>query len=207
MFPDEPDRPTLSHSTDHVARGLARLTDRWQRPAIRAVLASHLAEVQEVEDALWEVLLLDLDTATGDGLSQIAGLVGEPRQDLDDDTLRTVVRARLLANRARGDVDTLHAIALCFVEDGFTVDEYFPAGMVARFEATTGINPRVAGLLRRGKSGGVGLHVVMPTEGGGAFRLSSELAAVELTFTGLGPLDPSDPLDELDGGKLAEVYA
>jgi len=202
LFPDEPDRPTLAHSTDHVARGLARLTDRWQRPAIRAVLASHLAEVQEVEDALWEVLLLDLDTATGNGLDQIAGLVGEPRQDLTDELLRTVVRARLLANRARGDVDTLHAIATLFAEDGYSLEEYFPAGMVVGFDEPTGLNPRVAGLLHRARSGGVGMQVVMPAGEGGVFRLSSTLAAVTTSSTaGLAPDDQST------GGHLAEVYA
>ena len=48
--------------TDHVARGLARLTSKYasaeDAPQLQALISSYLAQVQEIEDALWDALRL-----------------------------------------------------------------------------------------------------------------------------------------------------
>lgn len=199
----EADRPALAHVTDHVARGLARLTQRWRgKPVIEAILSSHLAEVQEIEDALWEVIELALDTATGDGLDQIAALLGEPRQDLDDEPLRTVLRARILANRSRGSFDELHAILALFAGDAYTLGEYPPAAVLAALDVFPGTVPaaRMGGILRRAVSGGVGAQLVAPASVSTAFRFSSSDEVATGSASGFAPLDQSS------GGHLAGVY-
>ena len=200
----EADRQALAHTTTHVADGLARLTDRWRgKPAIEALLSPFLAELQEVEDQLWSMLVATIDTATGVQLDQLAALIGEPRLTLDDGALRTVLRARVLANRSSGSVPELVAILVLFAEDSFTLDEVFPAGVLVTVASYLGAIPaeRVGGLLHRATAGGVGAQLVAPASSATAFRFASTdddvEAAVETGFSDTA---------QTSGGHLAGVY-
>lgn len=155
----------LERVTDHVARGLAKLPDQYQKPRIRALLASWLAEFQEAEDALWQLLDATLDTATGARLEQWAALLGERRQGLGDVALRKVARARILANRSQGrDGDVVAMLAVFGV--AFFVEDFSPAAVVVTLDAFPGdgLPPRIASLLRRTVGGGIGAQLVAPGE-------------------------------------------
>lgn len=198
----EPDRAALAHATDHVARGLSQLTQRWRGlPGVSAILSSHLAEVQAIEDALWSILLLTLDTATAAQLDQIATILGEARLTLGDDDLRTVLRARILANRSSGSVDELVAILELFVEAPYlTLEEFFPAGVLASSSVFPTVPAaRIGALLRRATAGGVGEQFVAPTRAVGGFRFSM---TDETTASSKGFSDTA----QTSGGHLAGVY-
>lgn len=200
----EPDRAALAHATDHIARGLSQLTHRWRGlPGVSAILSSHLAEVQAIEDALWSILAIAIDTASGDQLAQIGALLGEPKVTLSDAKWRVVLRARIDANRSAGTLDELLAILLRFADVGdVTAEECFPAGVLFTASAlTAGFPPaRVGGLLRRATAGGVGVQLVAPASGATAFRFAS--ADDVETAVGTGFSD----VTQASGGHLAGVY-
>ena len=86
----------FEHVTDHIAKGLARLPEQYQKDKFRGQLRSWLTEFQEIEDAFWALLNAGIATATGARLSQYGVLLGEPRQGLGDDELRPVLQARIV---------------------------------------------------------------------------------------------------------------
>jgi len=200
----EPDRAALAHATDHVARGLAQLTHRWRdQPAVKAILSAHLAEVQAIEDALWSILAIALDSASGDQLAQIGALLGEPKAGLSDAKWRVVLHARIDANRSGGTLDDLLVILLRFADaTDITAVEYFPAGVLLTASAlTAGFPPsRVGGLLRRATAGGVGVQLVAPASTSPAFRFASADDVEAAVGTGFSTTA------QLSGGHLAGVY-
>lgn len=199
----EADRLALAHATDHVARGLARLTASYRGlPVVEAILSSHLEEVQELEDALWSVIALTLATATDDPLAQCGALLGEPRLTLTDTAWREVLRARILAHRSSGSMPELEAIAAIFAGTGYALSELAPAGLLATFStfSTTVPGARIGALLRRAVAGGVGAQMVMPASTETTFRFASGEDVEPAVGVGFGIVDPTV------GGHLAGVY-
>jgi hypothetical protein len=199
-FEAEADRAALAHVTDHVARGLSRRTAKWRdKQAIEAVLSSHLAETQELEDALWSIFALTLDTATDDQLAQYGALLGEPKLTLTDVKWREVLRARILANRSSGSIPDIQAV---FAQLGVPdLEELFPAGLLASggFSSTVP-GARLGSLLRRATAGGVGAQLVVPASTETALRFASAEDVEPAVSMGFGVVDPSV------GGHLAGVY-
>lgn len=211
MFPAEPDRiDALAHVTDHVAAGVSLLTREWStKPRIRAVLASYLRRVQDVEDAAWDLAMVSLDNAVGAHLNQLGVFLGEPRQSLDDEPLRTLLRARILANRSHGTGPELGAI-LAVLAGGATtadyaLDEFFPAAVKGTLEApATAIPPlRSGAVFRRAVSGGVG-HVLVALPGDGTpFRFASGDTPESPSGGGFGDVADST---RRNGGRLVGAY-
>ena len=103
---------TLEHRLDIAPAGLLRLIPPfWGKPRMAALLVIYLEELQAFEDAIWSVIdRLDLDTAPRLVLSWMAGWVGEPSRPADNDALRTLVKARIIANRSDGTLPVLRQI-------------------------------------------------------------------------------------------------
>ena len=164
----EPDRiATIAHVTDHVAVGLARLTDRWQKPVIRAVLGAWLAEVQELEDAVWEVLSLTIETASGDALDQYGVLLGTPNPGVSTALYRALLSAAALAIRSSGTGPELLAILdRLSIDATLELTELFPATLKVEPVTTADFPAAVMrAVLARAVSGGVRLLVVDVPEG------------------------------------------
>lgn len=111
---------------DHVAQMLARLPEQLKElPNWGAVIRSFGEELQELEDAL--VQLRDgrsIDTATGATLESLGRLVGEPPSGLETELYRRRIRARIAANRSKGRLKDLIAVArLILAETDGTVPE------------------------------------------------------------------------------------
>mgnify|MGYP003351053962 CR=1 FL=1 len=171
----EPDRQAITHTTDHVAGGLALLTSQFRgKPAIAAVLSSWLAGVQDVEDAIWQLLTQTIDTGVGDPLDQLGEVLGQARKGLSDALYRAVLHATAKAVRASGVGDELVLIA---IELGTNTDirvaEVFPAGVEVEPVAAPDIPAAVIlTVLRRAVSAGVRLQVFdVPT--GDTFAFAS----------------------------------
>ena len=104
----EPDRQPLAHTTKHVDSGLALLPSQFQgKPRLAAVLSSWLGQAQDIEDALWQLLTLTIDTSTGDALDQTGELLGQTRMGLTDVLFRVALHATAKAIRASGVGDEL----------------------------------------------------------------------------------------------------
>jgi len=149
---------TAEHFTDHVARGIERLIERYRLPKTSALLASWLTEVQAVEDAFYQLLTeRSIGTATGETLDMLGRIVGQPRDGRDDDTYRLWISARVLVERSSGTTEQIIAIA-DKLAGGNTVRlrEYFPASFVldmGALDSRTGL--QIAQLVQPAKAAGV----------------------------------------------------
>jgi hypothetical protein len=166
-----------TYDSDHVSRGVARLIDRYRKPRTSALLESWLAEVQEVEDALWQLLVeRSLETAVGDQLDVLGRIVGQPREGRDDETYRLWISARQMVLRSSGTTTQLLAIARKLVGATGVVrlEEYFPAAFVIRLEASIrlSIGYQIAYMLRQAKPAGVLFQMTWPDIGGSSFRFA-----------------------------------
>lgn len=94
----------LAKQTSHVAQGIALLIEQFKKkPRIQAMLRSWLKEVDELECAAFDVLLLrSLDTATGAQLDIVGDIVGEARLGRPDDIYEAFIRARISLNNSDG---------------------------------------------------------------------------------------------------------
>ena len=171
----------FEHVTDHIAKGLARLPEQYQKDKFRGQLRSWLTEFQEIEDAFWALLNAGIATATGARLSQYGVLLGEPRQGLGDDELRLVLLARIVANRSQGRDADLHAMLVTFATD-FLVEDFEPAAVLVTFEEFPGegLPQRIASLVRRAVGGGIGAQAVSPVSADPLLRFATTSEDVEV---------------------------
>jgi hypothetical protein len=159
----------LTYDPDHVARGVARLIDRYRKPRTSALLASWLDEVQQAEDALWQLLVERwLSSAVGDQLDVLGRIVGEPRRGRDDDTYRLWISARNLVSRSSGKTTELLAIVRTLVapEVVIELEEYYPAAFVMRLHGTFTLDDgyQIAFMLRQAKAAGVLFQMTWPVD-------------------------------------------
>lgn len=164
----EPDRITAhAHVTTHVADGLAAVMRALRNAAnLKAISAAWLAQVQALEDVLWDLLLqADLTYAVGAQLDQIGVIVGMPRGTLDDTDFRPILRAAIRARRSSGGTEDLIAIAtLALTGSGVTFSVREGHGSVV-IEPHATIPLDAAALLRvlrLGKAGGGQVQLFTP---------------------------------------------
>jgi hypothetical protein len=191
---------SLPYDSDHVARGVARLIERYRKPRTSALLGSWLAEVQEVEDALWQLLVeRSLATAAGVQLDVLGRIVGQPRQGRDDETYQLWISAKNMVNRSSGRTTEMLAIARALVTpaDGVALEEYFPAALLIRLSGsfTLDLGYQIAYMLRKAKAAGVRFQMTWPISGasGSTFR-----------FAPADVVAPSSPYG-FDAGMFAAV--
>ena len=115
--------------TDYADAAEELLPSALRRPRLCALVAAFGAAIQMVEDA---ALAVDtgrrFDNATGRQLDLIGAIVGEPRQQADDQDYRRLIEARRLANVSTGTADEIFAI-LRAVAPSATIElrEAYPA--------------------------------------------------------------------------------
>ena len=147
--------------TDHVAQGQALWIQQYKnKPRLEALLASYTQEVQELEDAIWEVRLSRyIDNATGAQLETLARLVGQTPQGENDALLRLLVKVRIRINRSHGHFNDILAIGhLLFGDAAFSLSELYPTFMLLEAEHAWDGDvsaARVAGLLQEAAAGSV----------------------------------------------------
>lgn len=131
---------SLTQRTDHIEAGLARLVEQLKgKPKLTALLSIFLGQVQNIEDALWQLYTLRwLDTATGAQLDTLGRIVGEPRGNSVDDTeYRKRVRARVRTNLSSGTVNDLIAIFVGCFGLQVEIETQPPAGLSLRITEIT----------------------------------------------------------------------
>lgn len=125
---------TIEQETDHASR-VERFTSRWQVPYLKALAKSYLLQLQDVEDAAFEVILeRSLDNATGVVLNFLGAIVGQPRTSSDDERYRTAIRARIAINLSDGSPeDIIRVVRLILVNgEDFRIIEEPPAQLRVR---------------------------------------------------------------------------
>lgn len=171
-----------AHDTAHAAEGLALLTAALRgKPVMTALLTSWLDEVQAVEDALWSLYGLGIDESSDAALDQIGVVLGHPRPDgLSDALHRRVLHAVVIALRSSGTGDDLLRATHALLDSwAFALTEAFPATVLIEPTAHPDVPAAVIhAVLRRVRSGGVGLQVI-DVPSGDLFTLSSHVELEE----------------------------
>lgn len=101
------------------------------KPNLDAWAKSYLKQVQDLEDATFEIIFARvLEAAVGVQLSIIGEIVGQPRTTSDDDRYRTMIRARIAINLSHAtaeDLITIAALILSPFGESFRVRDEPPA--------------------------------------------------------------------------------
>lgn len=191
----------MEQITDHSDRALARLRSQYQgKPKIAALVAALVDEVQEFDDALWDLYLgRMLDDATGAQLASIGFVVGEPNAGRPDDDYRRFIRARIKTNRSNGLPEELLAIARLVIDDETAelwLEPQHPASVVLHVDGIIVIDELaeiVLSFLRDAVAGGVRILLeYVPSDDADSLRFDGVVAG-----EGLG-----DSTDPLVGGQL-----
>lgn len=99
----------ISQHEEIAARKLA--PPFWGKPFVAALISSFMREIQTLEDTIWEFLeLRTLPLADLPRLKVLGKIVGQPRLSFDEETYRTVIEARGLANVSRGRASDILAV-------------------------------------------------------------------------------------------------
>jgi hypothetical protein len=98
---------------DHVTSGILKLIPPfWGKPRITAGLQGFLLEVQELEDVIFDFMNARLlGNATGWSLKMLGKIVGQQNHGWSDELFRTMIRARIRANRSTGKIKDVLAVA------------------------------------------------------------------------------------------------
>ncbi len=207
----------LEHNPDYVAQGLLRIIEQYKgKPRLAAWITSYLEEIQELEDAMWQVVterwLEKPDGspgAVGAQLLVLGRIVGQvnPGLDISDpierENYRALIRARIKVNRSSGKRGQLIEILRLVVGDDATINyaEYYPARiMLTSVGADADLDMDIVlGLLRDAKAAGVALQLVSTSGAETGFRFGTVANANVANATqGWGDLSGS-------GGLFAEV--
>ncbi len=118
---------------------------------IKKLLRVLIAPMQDIETALQQLIARTVDNATGINLDVFGRIVGQPRGGLLDDDYRRLIRARIVANRSSGEIESLLAVAALVLndDDAYLHIKYVSnATLVLRVEDVI-VSADVAGLMMR----------------------------------------------------------
>ncbi len=127
---------------------------------LEKILEAFLKQIQDVEDAAFQILLdTILDNAIGEQLDGIGRVVVLAREGFSDDTYRERLRAKIIINRGSGTIPQIVEIISLLSGAGVQVElqEFFPAAIhvTAVDIIATGLGFGIAPLLQVAKLGGV----------------------------------------------------
>jgi hypothetical protein len=151
----------------HADKAVSRLIERWRtRPAFVAWLRASAEEAQELEEALWDVLVLRFpDYAFGATLDMLGRLVGVGRDGRGDARYRARIKAQIRINASLGRA--LDVIEILRLIDGarFRLEDLGTAFFRVVYEepaAARSIQLEIPSLVFDAKAAGVGASVTQP---------------------------------------------
>jgi hypothetical protein len=185
----------LEGVTIHQHKAKIRTIERWRTKAgFAALQASYTPEIQEVENAAWDVLVSRmLDYAAGEQLDLLGRIVGEARNGRSDPNYRVRLRARIAINSSLGRPKDIVAVLKLLDPAPALITDLGNASMRVEFLAPlTGLATatEIAGIVGEARAAGIGAHVVMPTDANN-FRFGST----------------TDPLRKFTVAEMASVNA
>ena len=129
--------PIPDRITNHVEAATAKFISQFRspKPVLHGMLQSYVEQLQELEDAIWDVINYRLlDPAPGEShgaegvqLDVLGKIVGCARQGLSDSAYRDAIRLRIRVNRSRGSsADLLEILRLAMPSPKvFTYEELY----------------------------------------------------------------------------------
>lgn len=150
---------TLDLVTDHSDQAMSLVIDEHQGlPAFEAWVRSYVDEVQEVEQAIYDVAYYHLiDNATGVRLDVLGRIVGQPRRGQNDDTYRVYITARIAVNKSRGANSDIRRVAgVLWGPEGYSLRKTGTAAFAVTVLSQQSTRPNAqAEMVQEATSGGV----------------------------------------------------
>jgi len=145
----------IEQRTNHEALAVSRYIEQFKgKPKLEALIRSYAEQIQDLEDAAFEVILERLlDNAVGVQLQTIAKIVGAPVTTSNDAELRIIIRTQIAINLSDGTAeDLINVLRLILLTSGeaFHIREEPPhqVRLVIDDPLSTIVNPTTAvGLL------------------------------------------------------------
>lgn len=192
--------------TDHSEQGVSKFLEQFKDKDFIANLArSYLNRIQELEYAIWEVILIrGVEASEGVNLDALGVVVGRPRLGLVDVDYRVALRAQIRINRSSGTPEDMIAVTGLSITPGqlFTFQEAYPATDVIEVLGTSVFDLLVLlDNLIRAKAGGVRLllqYSLNPV--GASFTFSDDDTTMSSVQLGFG-----DDTDPSVGGYFTDV--
>ena len=105
----------LTHIGDHAAQAVARLASQYKgKPLIEGLLAAFTAQVQALEDALYQLATNRyLDTAEGVQLDTLGKVLVLPRGAAGDPEYRQMLAAKIRVVHSSGTHEELLSVFVC----------------------------------------------------------------------------------------------
>lgn len=120
---------------DHVEQALAILASQFSNSTrIREMVRAISLQVQETEDAAFDLLSTTIEESVGDALDQWGEVVGEARGGLNDDQFRAIIRVRIRANRSNGNTEQIASILAELVGSPVFYELLYPAGYALSYQ-------------------------------------------------------------------------
>lgn len=122
----------ISHVTEHIDQAKAHLLEQFKSATtLRALLDTYVSQIQDVEDALYGLLLGRwLDNAEGVQLDGLGQIVGEARQGRYDTDYRLAIRVRIKINLCEATPEQIIEIFVLFTNLAIQLKEYATAAFV-----------------------------------------------------------------------------
>lgn len=98
-------------------------------PVLVGILTALGNRVQDLENALWQILMISIDRSTGDALDKLGKQVGEAREGREDLLYRLGIQIRLLLNRCEGTPEQIIKIFTTLANSPIIFKEFFPAAL------------------------------------------------------------------------------
>jgi hypothetical protein len=186
----------INRVADHAEQGAELLLDQFKgRPRILALLLSYLDPVQELEDAIWDVLTRRLiQNAEGEQLDFLGNLVGQPRLALEDAEYRIYLIARIRINRSHGHADDVIEVLTLVEHAEFLFHDRGGASIEIEYTEVPSTSVLVLlDLARAAKAAGVQLAINFPSLlDGFIFGNSSDPSTLEPGENGFGDAQGAD---------------
>jgi hypothetical protein len=122
----------ISHVTEHLDQAKAHLLEQFKASTnLRALLDTYVSQIQDIEDALYGLLLGRwLDNAEGVQLDGLGDIVGEARQGRTDTDYRLAIRVRIKINLCEGAPEQIIEIFVLLTNWAVELKEYTVAAFV-----------------------------------------------------------------------------
>lgn len=118
-------------AVDHTAEALSRLVTQFRKPKMQAYIRALCKPMQRLEQAILDVIASrDLDNAEGESLNIIGRLVGQPPRDVTATTYKSLVRARIPANKSSGLGNQVLRVVRLVLTDYASQDDVVEAGVM-----------------------------------------------------------------------------
>ncbi len=154
--------------TVHQNKAPFHTIERWHKENFAALQASYTPEIQEAENALWDVWISRfIDYAQGEQLNMLGRLVGEGRNGRNDPNYRVRIRARIAINESFGRPKDIVKILQLVDPAVAEIVEFGPAAFRVDFQAPlSGVatHAEIASIVSEARAAGVGASVVIPTD-------------------------------------------